>query len=76
MSLGYNKPSLDHCAYYKRFHDNDFISLLLYVDDMLVVDPNKDRVQELKAQLTREFEIKDFGPTKKILGMKNLPRYK
>ncbi|KAH9708912.1 retrovirus-related pol polyprotein from transposon TNT 1-94-like protein [Citrus sinensis] len=36
MSLGYNRLSSDHCAYYKRFEDNDFIILLLYVDDMLV----------------------------------------
>ena len=44
MSLGYNRLSSDHCAYYKRFEDNNFIILLLYVDDMLVADPNKDRV--------------------------------
>ncbi|KAH9781414.1 hypothetical protein KPL71_008457 [Citrus sinensis] len=61
--------SSDHCAYYKRFEDNDFIILLLYVDDMLVAGPNKDRVQELKAQLAREFEMKDLGPANKILGM-------
>ncbi|KAH9714593.1 hypothetical protein KPL71_020713 [Citrus sinensis] len=36
MSLGYNRLSSDHCTYYKRFEDNDFIILLLYVDDMLV----------------------------------------
>ncbi|KAH9782974.1 hypothetical protein KPL71_009140 [Citrus sinensis] len=59
----------DHCAYYKRFEDNDFIILLLYVDDMLVAGPNKDRIQELKAQLAREFEMKDLGPANKILGM-------
>ncbi|KAK9200365.1 hypothetical protein WN944_015562 [Citrus x changshan-huyou] len=69
MSLGYNKLSSDHCAYYKRFEDNDFIILLLYVDDMLVAGPNKDQVQELKAQLAREFEMKDLGPANKILGM-------
>ncbi|KAH9752597.1 hypothetical protein KPL71_014753 [Citrus sinensis] len=69
MSLGYNRLSLDHCAYYKRFEDNDFIILLLYVDDMLVAGPNKDRVQELKAQLAREFEMKDLGPANKLLGM-------
>ncbi|KAK9209952.1 hypothetical protein WN944_002321 [Citrus x changshan-huyou] len=28
MSLGYNRLSSDHCAYYKRFEDNDFIILL------------------------------------------------
>ncbi|KAH9669686.1 hypothetical protein KPL70_021889 [Citrus sinensis] len=61
--------SSDHCEYYKRFKDNDFIILLLYVDDMLVTGPNKDRVQELKAQLAREFEMKDLVPANKILGM-------
>ncbi|KAH9723668.1 hypothetical protein KPL70_007189 [Citrus sinensis] len=69
MSLGYNRLSSDHCAYYKRFENNDFILLLLYVDDMLVAGPNKDRIQELKAQLAREFEMKDLGPANKILGM-------
>ncbi|KAH9794327.1 hypothetical protein KPL71_004856 [Citrus sinensis] len=69
MNLGYNRLSSDHCAYYKRFKDSDFIILLLYVDDMLVTGLNKDRIQELKAQLAREFEMKDLGPTNKILGM-------
>ncbi|KAH9659545.1 hypothetical protein KPL70_023885 [Citrus sinensis] len=69
MSLGYNRLSSDHCAYYKRFEDNYFIILLLYVDDMLVAGPNKDQVQELEAQLAREFEMKDLGPANKILGM-------
>jgi ATP-binding cassette subfamily B (MDR/TAP) protein 1 len=56
--------------YYKKFEkDNDIIIRLLYVDDMLVISPNKDRVQELKTQLVREFDMKDLGPTNKILGM-------
>jgi len=62
ISLGYNRLSSDHCTYYKRFEEDDvFIILLLYVDDMLVIGPNKDRVQELKAQLAREFDMKDLG---------------
>ena len=36
---------------------------------MLVAGPNNDRIKELKAQLAREFEMKDLGPTNKILGM-------
>jgi hypothetical protein len=39
------------------------------MDDMLVIGPNKDRVKELKAQLAREFDMKDLGPANKILGM-------
>ena len=48
MILRYNKLSSDYRAYYKRFEDNDFIILLLYVYDMLVAGLNKNRVQELK----------------------------
>ncbi|KAE8697637.1 putative tRNA ligase [Hibiscus syriacus] len=59
----------DPCAYFKRSGDNDFVILLLYVDDMLVAGPNKDNIEELKAQLAREFEMKDLGSANKILGM-------
>ncbi|KAE8718614.1 Detected protein of confused Function [Hibiscus syriacus] len=63
------KLNADPCAYFKRFGDNYFVILLLYVDDMLVAGPNKDHIEELKAQLAREFEMKDLGSTNKILGM-------
>ncbi|KAL4376081.1 hypothetical protein GQ457_02G039440 [Hibiscus cannabinus] len=59
----------DPCAYFKRFGERDFVILLLYVDDMLVAGPNKDHIEELKARLAREFEMKDLGPENKILGM-------
>jgi hypothetical protein len=50
ISLGYNKIISDHCIYYKKFEEEgDFIILLLYMDDILIVDPNKDRFHELKA---------------------------
>nr|GEW58156.1 Gag-Pol polyprotein [Tanacetum cinerariifolium] len=39
-------------------------------DLILSSGPNKDRINKLKAQLAREFEMKDLGPTNKILGMK------
>jgi hypothetical protein len=68
-SLGYNKLNSDHCTYYNRFGNNDFIILLLYVGDMLVVGTNKDQVQELKVLLAMKFDMKDLGPTNKILGM-------
>ncbi|KAE8663055.1 Histone-lysine N-methyltransferase SUVR4 [Hibiscus syriacus] len=32
-------------------------------------DPNKDHIEELKAQLARKFEMKDLGSTNKILGI-------
>ncbi|KAE8722786.1 AMP-dependent synthetase and ligase family protein isoform 2 [Hibiscus syriacus] len=59
----------DPCVYFKRSGDNDFVILLLYVDDMLVTGPNKDHIEDLKAQLAREFEMKDLGSANKILEM-------
>nr|CBG76256.1 OO_Ba0005L10-OO_Ba0081K17.7 [Oryza officinalis] len=46
------------------------IYLLLYVDDMLIAAKDKSEIAKLKAQLSSEFEMKDFGAAKKILGMK------
>jgi hypothetical protein len=36
------------------------------MDDMLVVDLNKDWIQKLKVRLAREFDMKDVGLTKTI----------
>ena len=69
MSLGCNRLNLDPCAYYKRSSDIDFIILLLYVDNTLVADTNKDSIKELKAPSARMFEMKYLGPTNKILLM-------
>ena len=69
MNLRYNRISLDHCVYYKRFGDDELIILLLYVDVILIVDPNKDPVQTLKAQSARDFDMKDLGSANKILGI-------
>ncbi|GJU60715.1 retrovirus-related pol polyprotein from transposon TNT 1-94 [Tanacetum coccineum] len=68
-SLEYNRLHVDPCAYFKRFRNNNFIIMLLYVHDMLVAGPNKDRISKLKVQLAREFEMKDVRPANKILGM-------
>ena len=42
--------------------------MLLYVDDMLVASSNMDEIKNLKMQLSKEFNIKNLGPMKKILG--------
>ena len=37
---GYGRCHFDHCVYFKRLDDGNYIILLLYVDDMLVVGSN------------------------------------
>jgi hypothetical protein len=43
--------------------------MLLCVDDMLIVAKSMKEVVALMAQLSREFDMKDLGVAKKILGM-------
>ncbi|CAM8962827.1 unnamed protein product [Rhodiola kirilowii] len=45
------------------------IYLLLYVDDMLIVCKDLSAINDLKFQLSTNFEMKDLGSAKRILGM-------
>ena len=47
--------------------NDSFIILLLHVDDMLIVGNPLCDVNELKSLLSKEFDMKDLGPTKNIL---------
>ena len=65
----YTRSQFDHCVYFRKLQDGTFVYLLLYVDDMLIASKNKREIDRLKAQLSSEFEMKDLGEAKKILGM-------
>uniref|UniRef100_A0A3Q7ETH7 Reverse transcriptase Ty1/copia-type domain-containing protein n=1 Tax=Solanum lycopersicum TaxID=4081 RepID=A0A3Q7ETH7_SOLLC len=54
---------------YFRLNDDSFIYLVLYVDDMLIASKKKYDIQKLKGLLSAEFEMKDLGAARKILGM-------
>ena len=72
---GYRKTTSDHCVFVQKFSDDDFIILLLYVDDMLIVGKNSSRIDRLKKQLSQSFAMKDLGPAKQILGVR-IHRYR
>ena len=59
----------DWCMYTKDLMNGKLIYLLLYVDDMLLAGPNDRIIQVVKNLLKSEFEMKDLGPAKKILGI-------
>lgn len=44
--------------------------MLLYIDNMLIAAKSMDQIVTPKKQLSSEFEMKDLGAAKKILGMK------
>ena len=67
MSHGFKRSEFDSCVYIK-FVDGSPIYLLLYVDDMIAAKSKKE-ITTLKKLLSSEFEMKDLGAAKKILGM-------
>lgn len=69
LAHGYSRSNYEHCIYLKQFPNGSFVYLLLYVDDMLIASHDKSLIDELKAQLSHEFDMKDLGSAKKILGM-------
>ncbi|KAL0430515.1 UNVERIFIED_CONTAM: Retrovirus-related Pol polyprotein from transposon TNT 1-94 [Sesamum radiatum] len=45
------------------------VFLVLYVDDMLIASPSITLIVELQNNLCKNFEMKDLGDAKRILGM-------
>ncbi|GKA43986.1 retrotransposon protein, putative, ty1-copia subclass [Tanacetum coccineum] len=68
LSQSFKISDYDSCVYLK-FVNGSPIYLLLYVDDMLIATKDKAQIEKLKGQLSNEFDMKDLGATKKILGM-------
>ena len=48
----------------KKFSIGEFIILLLYVDDMLIVCRDISKTDKLKKELSKSFAMKDLGPAK------------
>ena len=59
----------DNCVYSRKLSDGSLVYLLLYVDDMLIIAKIKAEIDSLKTLLSNEFEMKDLGAVKRILGM-------
>ena len=50
MSREYKRTFADPCVYVRRFPDDKFIILLLYVDGMLIVGQDADMIQNVTPQ--------------------------
>jgi Reverse transcriptase (RNA-dependent DNA polymerase) len=65
-----NKTNSDSCVFMKIYSSGDFIILLVYVDDMLVVESDLKKIKTLKVMLGNKFVMKDLGVARQILRMK------
>lgn len=57
-------------VYYKSSKTNLYIYLLLYVDDILIACKQRSEIEALRLLLNSEFDMKNLGHAKKILGTK------
>ena len=64
IDQGYDRTASDHCVFIKRFDSSEFIILLLYVNDMLIVGHDAKQIQDLKTALSKSFAMKDLGPAR------------
>ncbi|KAH9704628.1 CCHC-type domain-containing protein [Citrus sinensis] len=69
VTRGFMRCNYDCCVYYKLLKDDLYIYLLLYVDDMLIACKVREEIKDLKKILSSEFDMKNLGITKKILGV-------
>ena len=67
IGIGFVRSKYDICFYF-MLADTP-IYLLLYVDDILLIIKSKPKICELKSLLNINFDMKDLGPTRKLLGM-------
>ena len=66
----YTRSHYGPCVYYNKLPTGEYIYLLLYVDDMLIPSKSRCTINTLKKDLSSEFEMKDLGEAKKVIGMK------
>ena len=59
----------DKCIYYK-YENNICTVICLYVDDLLILGSNIHVVNNVKSLLCANFDMKDLGESKVILGIK------
>ncbi|CAM8931555.1 unnamed protein product [Rhodiola kirilowii] len=69
MSLGFARSKYDTCLYLKRPKSGLILYLLLYVDDILIMSNSESKISKIKKQLSSNFDMKDLGIAKKILGI-------
>lgn len=70
LTYDFSISQYDSCVYFRELLDGSLVYLLIYVDNILIATKNMFEINNLKAQLSGEFEMKDLVAEKNILVMK------
>ena len=67
--MGFIRLNNDPCIYVKR--SKEFVIIIgLYVDDLVLTSNSLSQLQATKRHLSKQFEMKDLGEARFILGIK------
>jgi Reverse transcriptase (RNA-dependent DNA polymerase) len=67
--LGFNQLQTDSAVFICRTNGIPVI-IMTHVDDIAIISPSRDLIDEFKRQLAEKFEIEDNGPISSFLGLK------
>jgi hypothetical protein len=67
-SIEFTRSDADFSVYVAQVKDVKFF-IVVYVDDLILVCNNKDKLLQVKEELSRKFEMKDLGDLHFFLGM-------
>ena len=66
VAYGYDRTTFDHFVFVKKFYHVEFIILLRYVDDMLILGRNISKIDKLKRDLSKSFAMKQMNMEKPV----------
>ena len=67
--FGMTRSIVDHLVFYHHMSSGQYIYLIVYVDDIVIMDNDQDGIQRLKQHLFSHFHTKDLGKLKYFLGL-------
>ena len=67
--FGFLQSQVDHTLFYMHSKEGKVEVLIVYVDDIILTWDDYEELENLKKFMAKEFEIKDLGNLKYVLGM-------
>ena len=68
--MGFEQTSSDPCLYVRLDSEGEMFLVAVYVDDIILGGRSEAKLNAVKEELSRRFEMKDLGPLHHFLGVK------